>query len=143
MQNREKLIDYGYRAVHEMTVKGKAITAAFYGNQAGSPTSPAALPAGARPRLRAALPEDFDGIVAGAPALNATGRAVYAMSIRAEPAQDEGAYIPATKYPAIHDAVLQACDALDGVNDRVIENPTKCTFDPKVMACSGADSARA
>lgn len=37
-------------------------------------------------------------------------------------------------FPAIHDAVLQACDALDGVKDRVVENPAKCTFDPKVMA---------
>ncbi len=142
MQNREKLIDYGHRAVHEMTVKGKAIAAAFYGNQPRLSYF-TGCSAGGRQALVAAqrYPEDFDGIVAGAPALNATGRAVFAMYVAQNLHKDEAAYIPATKYPAIHDAVLQACDAVDGVKDRVIENPTKCTFDPKVLACSGADSA--
>jgi feruloyl esterase len=142
MQNREKLIDYGHRAVHEMTVKGKAITVAFYGNPVRLSYF-TGCSAGGRQALIAAqrYPEDFDGIVAGAPALNATGRAVYAMSIAQNLHMTEGAYIPASKYPAIHDAVLQACDANDGVKDRVIENPAKCTFDPKVMACSGADAA--
>ena len=142
MQNREKLIDYGYRAVHEMTVTGKAITAAYYGNPARLSYF-TGCSAGGRQGLMAAqrYPEDFDGIVAGAPALNATGRAVYSVSIAQNLHLDEAAYIPATKYPAIHDAVLQACDGLDGVKDRVIENPNKCTFDPKVLACSGADTA--
>jgi Tannase and feruloyl esterase len=141
MQNREKLIDYGYRAIHEMTVKGKAIAAAFYGNQPRLSYF-TGCSAGGRQGLIAAqrYPEDFDGIVAGAPALNATGRAVFAMYVAQNLHKDEAAYIPATKYPAIHNAVLQACDAHDGVKDGVIENPTKCTFDPKVLACSGADS---
>jgi feruloyl esterase len=55
--------------------------------------------------------------------------------------KDESAYIPPAKYAAIHNAVLEACDALDGVKDRVIENPLKCTFNPKVLACTGAESA--
>ena len=142
MQNREKLIDYGYRAVHEMTVKGKAIAAAFYGNQPRLSYF-TGCSAGGRQGLMAAqrYPDDFDGIVAGAPALNATGRAVFAMYVAQNLHKDEAAYIPATKYPAIHNAVLQACDALDGVKDGVIENPTKCTFDPKVLACTGGDAA--
>jgi feruloyl esterase len=142
MQNREKVIDYGYRAVHEMTVKGKAIAAAFYSNQPRF-TYFVGCSAGGRQGLMAAqrYPDDFDGIVAGAPALNATGRAVFAMYVAQNLHQDEAAYIPPTKYPAIHNAVLQACDAHDGVKDGVIENPTKCSFDPKVLACSGADSA--
>src|SRR4029453_19042809 len=45
------------------------------------------------------------------------------------------------KYPALHDAVLQACDALDGVKDRVIENPRQCKFDPAVLLCKDGDSA--
>ena len=137
----ERLVDYGYRAVHEMTVKGKAITAAFYGNQARLSYF-TGCSAGGRQALVSAqrYPEDFDGIVAGAPALNATGRAVFAMYVAQNLHKDEAAYIPATKYPAIHNAVLQACDAHDGVKDGVIENPTKCTFDPKVLACSGAES---
>jgi feruloyl esterase len=142
MQNHEKVVDYGYRAVHEMTVKGKAIAAAFY-NSAPKLSYFTGCSAGGRQGLISAqrYPEDFDGIVAGAPALNATGRAVFAMYVAQNLHKDEAAYIPATKYAAIHDAVLAACDGLDGVKDRVIENPLKCTFNPKVLACTGAESA--
>jgi feruloyl esterase len=55
--------------------------------------------------------------------------------------RDPASFIPAAKYPAIHDAVLQACDALDGVKDRVIENPRQCKFDPAVLACKAGDDA--
>jgi feruloyl esterase len=52
-----------------------------------------------------------------------------------------GAYIPPEKYPAVHEAVLQACDSLDGVKDGVLENPLACQFDPKVLQCkAGQDS---
>jgi len=141
MRNREKLIDFGHRAVHEMAVTGKAITAAFYGSQARLAYF-TGCSGGGRQALMAAqrYPEDFDGIVAGAPALNATGRAVFSMYVAQNLHLDETAYIPESKYPAIHDAVLQACDALDGVKDRVIENPLACSFDPKVMACAAGDA---
>jgi feruloyl esterase len=141
MQNTEKLVDYGHRAVHEMTVKAKAIANAFYG-EAPKFSYFNGCSAGGRQGLKAAqvYPDDFDGIVAGAPALNATGRAAFSMWIAQALRQDEASYIPASKYPAIHAAVLQACDALDGVKDQVIENPRACKFDPKVMACSAGDS---
>jgi len=141
MRNREKLVDYGHRAVHEMAVTGKAITAAFYGSQARLSYF-TGCSGGGRQGLMAAqrYPEDFDGIVAGAPALNATGRAVFSMYVAQNLLLDEAAYIPESKYPAIHDAVLQACDALDGVKDRVIENPLVCSFDPKVMVCTAGDA---
>src|SRR5207245_9508649 len=48
-------------------------------------------------------------------------------------------YIPPEKYALVHEAVLKACDVLDGVKDGVIENPTVCHFDPKVLVCKGAD----
>ena len=53
--------------------------------------------------------------------------------------RSDDSYIPPAKYPAIHTAVLESCDALDGVKDGVIENPTRCRFDPKVLECKGAD----
>jgi feruloyl esterase len=142
MQNPEKLVDYGYRAVHEMAVKGKAIVAAFYGSDAKFSYF-AGCSAGGRQALKAAqrFPADFDGIVAGAPALNATGRAAFSMSIAQAVHKDEASFIPPAKFPAIHDAVLQACDGKDGVTDRVIEDPAKCTFDPKVLECKAGDAA--
>jgi feruloyl esterase len=142
MQNAEKLVDYGYRAVHEMAVKAKAIIDAYY----DAPLQFSyfnGCSAGGRQGLKAAqtVPDDFDGIVAGAPALNATGRAAFSMWVAQNVHEDEASFIPPAKFPAIHDAVLRACDALDGVTDRVIEDPKACTFDPQVMACTAGDSA--
>src|SRR5438128_3868481 len=100
------------------------MVAAFYGNNARLSYFQGCS-AGGRQGLKAAqqYPNDFDGIVAGAPALNATGRAAFSVWIAQNLHKEEVNYIPQTKYGAIHDAVLQACDALDGVTDRVIENP--------------------
>ena len=141
MQNREKLIDFGYRAVHEMAVKAKAIVDAYYG------TAPrysyfAGCSGGGRQALMEAqrYPDDFDGIVAGSPSLNATGRAAFSMRVAQELRKDPESYIPAVKYPVIHRAVLDACDASDGLADGVIDNPQSCTFDPQVLLCKGPDS---
>jgi feruloyl esterase len=141
MQNKEKLVDYGHRAVHEMTVKAKAIVNAFY-DSAPKLSYFNGCSAGGRQGLKAALqyPDDFDGIVAGAPALNATGRAAFAVSVAQNLRQEPASYIPASKYPAINNAVLMACDGNDGVKDGVIENPRACKFDAKVLACSAAES---
>src|SRR4051812_17131803 len=142
MQSQEKLIDFGYRATHQMAVAGKAIVNAFYGNNARLSYF-TGCSAGGRQALKEAqrFPEDFDGIVAGAPALNTTGRAAFSMWIAQQQHKDDASFIPPAKFPAIHDAALQACDALDGVTDRVIENPRACTFDPKAMECKAGDAA--
>lgn len=142
MQSAEKRADFGSRAVHEMTVKAKSLINAFYGNDARLSYFNGCS-AGGRQALKASqvYPTDFDGIIAGAPALNTTGRAIFAVWIGQNMHKEEASYIPPSKYPALHDAVLQACDALDGVKDRVIENPRQCKFDPKVLQCSAGDSA--
>jgi feruloyl esterase len=54
--------------------------------------------------------------------------------------RDDASFIPPAKYPAIHQAVLAACDALDGVEDGILEDPTRCHFDPAVLRCQGAES---
>jgi feruloyl esterase len=134
----EKLIDFGYRSEHEMTVKGKAIVNAFYGNSPkysywnGCST-------GGRQGLKEAqrFPGDYDGIIAGAPA----NRTALALWIAFAMLKDPGTYIPASKYPLVHRAVLDACDANDGVKDGLIEEPTRCHFDPKVLECKAGDDA--
>ena len=138
----EKLIDFGYRAVHEMTVKAKAMIDAFYG---AAPTLSFwnGCSQGGRQGITAAVryPADFDGIVVGAPAVNFVnlhaGRVALNRTVNATPA----GVIPAAKYPLINQAVLAACDARDGVADGVLENPGACTFDPKVLQCSGHENA--
>ena len=54
--------------------------------------------------------------------------------------KDDASYIPPANYAALHKAALDACDALDGVKDGVIEDPTRCKFDPALLACAGAST---
>ena len=129
--------------MHETTAKAKALVNAYYGNTPRFSYFQGCS-AGGRQGLKSAqkFPEDFDGIVAGAPALNTTGRAIFAVYAAQALRKEEGSYIPATKYQAIHRAVLEACDAKDGVKDDVLENPRACTWDPKVIECkAGTDDA--
>lgn len=140
LDHPEKLVDYGYRAVHEMTVKSKAIIAAYYGKGAKLAYWNGCS-AGGKQGLKEAqkYPEDFNAIIAGAPANNWTGRAVHALWIAQAVHKDEGSYIPPSKYALVHNAVMEACDARDGVKDGILDDPTRCAFDPKVLECKGAD----
>src|SRR5262245_9934740 len=137
----EKVIDFSYRAVHEMTVSAKAISGAFYG---GGPRLSyfQGCSTGGRQALTAAqrYPGDFDGIIAGATAVNASRMHGTQVWVAQQAHRDEASLIPANKYAALHDAALKACDALDGVTDRVIDNPRQCKFDPGVLLCKEGDS---
>ncbi|HLH01080.1 MAG TPA: DUF6351 family protein [Bryobacteraceae bacterium] len=136
----EKLVDYAYRSEHEMTVKAKAIIQAFYGN-APKYAYWNGCSAGGKQALKEAqkFPGDFDGIVAGAPGNDWTGRATYSMWVAQAMHKDEARYIPPEKYTVIHRAVLDACDSLDGVKDGLIADPTRCHFDPKTVECKNGD----
>ena len=138
----EKLIDFGWRAVHELAAASKTIIAAFYD------TRPRwsywnGCSAGGRQGLKEAqrFPADFDGIVAGAPGLDWTGRASQAVRGAQKLRKDEAARLSPAKAQALHAAVLHACDALDGVKDGLIGDPTRCTFNPGLLQCKGADEA--
>ncbi|PWU03074.1 MAG: tannase/feruloyl esterase family alpha/beta hydrolase [Terriglobia bacterium] len=136
----EKVIDFAYRSVHEMTIAAKAIVAAYFGN------APArayfnGCSTGGRQALTEAqrFPSDYDGIVAGAPAYHTTHLQAAQVWTAQATHQQEASYIPPAKYAAIHRAVLEACDKLDGVRDGVLEDPTRCHFDPAVLACKEGD----
>ena len=140
MQNKDKLIDYGYRSVHEMTVVAKQLVNALYGSGPKFAYFNSCSSGGRQGMKEAQMfPEDYDGIVAGSPALNATGRAAYAIHVAQVVHKDDASFIPQAKFAAIHDAALQACDALDGVTDRVITNPRACKFDPAVITCKAGE----
>jgi feruloyl esterase len=140
MGHPEKLIDFGYRATHETTVKSKAIIAAFYGDQPKLSYFNGCS-AGGRQALKEAqkYPEDFNAIIAGSPGTNWTGRSFQAGWIALANLKDEASRIPPAKFAAIHAAALEQCDALDGVKDGIIDEPTKCKFDPKSIQCKDAD----
>lgn len=136
----EKLVDFGYRAAHEMTIAAKAIIEKYYG-RAPKYSYWNGCSAGGRSALMEAqrYPTDYDGIVAGSPGLNWTGRATQAVWIAQATHKDEASFIPPAKFGLIHEAVLAACDAKDGVKDGVLEDPTRCNFDPKELECKDAD----
>ena len=110
--HREKVIDYAYRAVHEMTVKAKFIIAAYYG-RAPKFSYWSGCSTGGRQALVEAqrFPADYNGIVAGAPAINLThmqAASVWkAQAIRKNP----GGLVSPSKLLLLHNAVLAACDA--------------------------------
>src|SRR2546430_13933437 len=119
-----------------MTVKWKAIIKAFYGN-ARQFSYWNGCSTGGRQGLKEAqmFPDDYDGIIAGAPA----NRTAISLWIAHAVLKDPASYIPPAKYPIIHQAALAACDANDGLKDGLIDDPTKCNFDPKVLLCKGED----
>jgi Tannase and feruloyl esterase len=137
----EKIVDFGYRAIHETAANAKSIIRAFYG---GAPKHSyfSSCSNGGRQALMEAqrYPADYDGIIAGAPANYWTHLLVGAgWDVKATLADAES-YIPAAKLPAIQAAALSACDALDGVKDGVIEDPRPCRFDPSRLLCPGPES---
>lgn len=136
----EKLIDFAYRSEHEMTVMAKAFIKRFYG------TAPKysyfnGCSTGGRQALKEAqnFPNDYDGIVAGDPANPRTRLASWQISLALAAVKDKASFIPPTKYPMIHKAVMETCDEIDGLKDGLIDNPTNCKFDPKVLMCKGED----
>ena len=133
----EKLIDFAWRSEHEMTVKAKTVIQAFYGS-APKLSYWNGCSTGGRQGLKEAqkFPDDYDGIIAGAPA----NRTAISLWIADAVLKDPASYIPPSKYPMIHQAALAACDGRDGLKDGLIDDPTTCSFDPKVLLCKGTDS---
>ena len=137
----EKLIDFGYRSVHETAVQGKATVKALYGAAPRFSYFNGCSGGGRQAFMEAQrYPEDFDGIVAGAPGYNRTDAAFQTIQMIQATHKSPESFIPADKYPAIRQAALNACDAKDGLKDGLIGDPTACRFDPGVLACTPASA---
>src|SRR5262245_28755607 len=138
--HREKYVDFGYRAVHEMTVKAKAIVEAFYGT-AATHSYWNGCSQGGRQGITEAIryPRDYDAIIAGAPAISHMHLHAARLALNMFVHRSGDSYIPPAKYPAIHRAAVRACDALDGTADGLIAAPSACRFDPVVIECAGGD----
>jgi feruloyl esterase len=87
------------------------------------------------------FPDDFDGIVAGAPGYNRTDQSFQLVYATQATHRDKASYIPAEKLTVLHKAALNACDARDGLADGLIGDPLRCRFDPEVTTCRGEDAA--
>jgi feruloyl esterase len=137
----EKLVDFAYRAVHEMTVKAKAFIAAYYG-QAPRLSYWNGCSTGGRQGLMAAqkYPEDFDAILAGAPANYQTHLHAWDLSVAVPVLKDPASAVPGPKLALLNRAVLAACDGKDGVKDGFLNDPRACSFDAAMLQCKAGDA---
>ena len=119
----EKWADFGWRAVHEMTVKSKAIVAAFYGDGPRLAYWSGCSTGGRQGLMEAQrFPTDYNGIIAGAPANYMTHLSAQYVWVAQALHKEPDSFLPPAKLAVLHDAVLQACDAKDGVKDGILED---------------------
>lgn len=132
--------EWQHRATHRATLLAKAVIATAYGR----PQDYAYLrgcSTGGRQGLTEALlyPDDFDGIIAGAPAAQmVTPHNVFAYASNTRP--DGSPILTEASLNLMADAVLAACDGDDGVADGVVGNPAACAFEPNTLQCDGSDT---
>lgn len=138
----DKITDFAYRAMHETAVEAKALITAYYGR---SPRLSywEGCSTGGRQGLMSAqrYPEDFDGIIAGAPAYNQIDISAWRMRLLMTALKSAQHALPPEKLKLLNDAVLDKCDVNDGVKDRLIEDPRNCNFEPGVLKCKATETA--
>ena len=139
----EKIVDFGYRAIHLMTERSKEMAAAYYGTAAKKSYFSACSDGGREALMEAQrFPADYDGILAGAPAYNWTALVTTGLKNSQALLATPESYIPESKLKAITEAVMLACDGKkgDGVADGILAEPDECAFKPETMLCKAADS---
>ena len=128
LNNRQKEIDYSFRAVRLTIRTAKELVSTYYG-QRPNYTYWQGCSTGGRQGLMAAqrFPRDFDGIVVGAPVLNFTDTQIWgawnAAALREAP-------ISLAKIRVVAQAVYARCDGLDGLEDGILDDPRRCDFAP-------------
>jgi feruloyl esterase len=132
----EKLVDFAYRAMHEMTVQSRTLISRFY-DRGPRLSYYEGCSTGGRQGLMAAqrYPADFDAIIAGAPANPQTGLHAGDLWRGVEVFADPSSHLSREQVALVHDAVISSCDGLDGVEDGLLTDPRMCTFDPASLAC--------
>jgi len=136
----EKVKDFGWRAVHDMTVEAKSAVKSFYG-KAPEHSYFTSCSNGGRQALMEAqrFPTDYEGILAGDPAYNWTALVASATADAQALLASPASYIPSKKIPAIAAAVLSACDKQGELIDGVISDPRRCAFNPSTLVCKKGD----
>ena len=141
LNHPEKVIDHGYRGVHEMTISSQRLISVFY-SRAPAHSYFNGCSLGGRQGLEEAqrYPQDYDGIISGDIAHNISDLYAARLTQHQFAHRTAQASLSDAALKVLNDAAIQACDQLDGVRDGVIENPQRCRFDPATVAC-GAPGA--
>ncbi|PBP66739.1 tannase/feruloyl esterase family alpha/beta hydrolase, partial [Pseudomonas syringae] len=141
----QKRADFAHRGVHLTALASKKLIAAFYGRKAQYAYFSGCSDGGREALIEAQrYPDDFDGIIAGAPALNfQVQKTLYhGWMARSNRGADGKPILLASRLPLLHKAVLEQCDLLDGQIDGLVADPRICHFDPAALQCkASADPA--
>ena len=136
----ERVNDWAYRAVHVMTETAKLIVRDYYGRLPQYSYFNGCSTGGQQALSEAQrFPADYDGIVAGDPGNNRIHLIAGFLWSWEAIHKDTPRPLPAAKLPMIAQAVLSACDAIDGLADGIIDDPRRCHFDPATLLCKGPD----
>jgi feruloyl esterase len=138
----ERIEDFGYRAIHLMTVRGKEIVKAFYPQGANRAYFSGCSTGGQNALMEAQrFPHDYDGIVAGAAAFNRTHLHIGALGLWQNAHAYANRFILPAQLPLINKAVIAQCVGQDGgaKTDHFLTDPRDCRFDPKVLQCRGGE----
>ncbi|OHF01497.1 tannase and feruloyl esterase [Colletotrichum orchidophilum] len=142
LNNPETKADWAGRSLHGSTVVAKQIVEGYYG-VAANRSYYSGCSTGGRQGVKSAQdhPEDFDGILAGAPAWMSTSQQLWQLKVGAVNLPEEGpGYLPPAIFEVISDEVLQQCDGSDGIVDGVIMDPAHCNFRPEKLLCNASSS---
>jgi hypothetical protein len=131
--------DYAYRSEHDLALAARAIIQAYYGQPPRYSYFNGCSDGGREALMEAQrYPDDFDGVIAGAPGMILAPLALFGSWKVASLLDDRGVpvFTPA-KLAVLHDAVIARCDGADGLVDGQIDDPRSCTFDPASLRCPG------
>lgn len=136
--NLQGEIDFAYRSTHTVAVAAKEIIDAYYGNRAAQNYFMGCSTGGRQAMVEAQrFPRDFDGIIAGAPVYDQTGDGAYFVlwNPLANMDEDGKTILNPKKLPMIRNAVMEKCDAADGLEDGILQDPRQCGWQPSEMQC--------
>jgi feruloyl esterase len=145
--NLERLVNFGHQAVHRTAVTAKELTKAYYQSEIARSYFTGCSRGGSQGLMEAQrYPEDFDGIVAGAPAYNWTGLAALATQINQamypDPCNLQEAIVGPKEQALIESTYLAMCDEQDGIKDGILNDPRECKFDLVTLLCKGEKNDR-
>ncbi|SDJ63762.1 tannase/feruloyl esterase family alpha/beta hydrolase [Aliiruegeria lutimaris] len=141
----EALVNFGHLAVHRTAVTAKALTNEYYGQEISRSYFTGCSRGGGQAIMSALrYPEDFDAVAAGAYAVDWTGIAVQATQINQamypDPNDIEQAVVGPEAQALVETSYLAACDALDGLEDSILNDPRTCTFDVGSLQCEAGET---
>ncbi|MGY6025083.1 tannase/feruloyl esterase family alpha/beta hydrolase [Streptomyces spinosirectus] len=138
------LKNFASRSEHEVAVVSKEVIDGFYGKPASYAYFNGCSTGGRQGYMEAQRhPDDYDGILANAPAINWDEFEVATLWPQVV-MNNEKTYPTDCEFAAFTNAAVRACDTLDGVKDGLVDDPSRCDFDPRRLvgtevACKGQE----